>query len=228
MSAKPNDQYNLATPDSLAVKTGLRVREHMFQSFMSALQPAPAETVLDIGVTTDQDYSVSNYFERLYPYKDRITASGLGDASFLEQQYPGLQYVWANALDLPFPDGSFDLVHSAAVLEHVGSFANQRKMIRECLRVARRGIFVTTPNRWFPIEVHTQVPLLHWLPTPVYRGLFRKFGYDYFADEANLNLMSRRTLMQATDGIAGWKFKVASATLFGWPSNLMLFARRDM
>ena len=25
-------------------------------------------------------------------------------------------------------------------------------------------MFVTTPNRWFPIEVHTRLPLVHWLP----------------------------------------------------------------
>ena len=33
----------------------------------------------------------------------------------------------------------------------------------EALRVARRA-FVTTPNRWFPVEVHTRLPLVHWLP----------------------------------------------------------------
>ena len=25
-------------------------------------------------------------------------------------------------------------------------------------------VFLTTPNRWFPIEVHTRLPLVHWLP----------------------------------------------------------------
>ena len=23
---------------------------------------------------------------------------------------------------------------------------------------------MTTPNRWFPVEVHTRLPLVHWLP----------------------------------------------------------------
>jgi hypothetical protein len=23
---------------------------------------------------------------------------------------------------------------------------------------------VTTPNRWFPLEVHTLLPFVHWLP----------------------------------------------------------------
>ena len=25
-------------------------------------------------------------------------------------------------------------------------------------------MFVTTPNRWFPLEVHTLLPFVHWLP----------------------------------------------------------------
>jgi len=35
--------------------------------------------------------------------------------------------------------------------------------VAEALRVAPR-VFVTTPNRWFPIELHTRAPLVHWLP----------------------------------------------------------------
>ncbi len=36
----------------------------------------------------------------------------------------------------------------------------------EALRVGRR-VFLTTPNRWFPIEVHTRLPVVHWLPQGV-------------------------------------------------------------
>jgi ubiquinone/menaquinone biosynthesis C-methylase UbiE len=119
--------------------------------------------VLDIGATSDQTYSSSNYFEALYPHKHRIVAAGLQDASS-KRSTPGVRYLRANALCLPLPDQSFNLVHSAAVLEHVGSLRNQARTVAECLRVARRGICLTTPNRWFPIELHTQLPLVHWLP----------------------------------------------------------------
>jgi hypothetical protein len=226
MDDKPNDQYNAAAPDSLAVRVGLRVRRQMFDKFMRRMAPGPNDTVLDVGVTSDQVYSVSNYFEALFPFKTRITACGLGDASFLETLYPGLTYVQANATDLPFEDGAFDFVHSSAVLEHVGSFENQVRMIKECLRVARRGICLTTPNRWFPIEFHTQLPLVHWLAKPASRAFMRRLGYGFFADEANLNLMSRGDLRKAVTGIAGWRFDIVTANLMGWPSNLLLFANR--
>jgi hypothetical protein len=35
--------------------------------------------------------------------------------------------------------------------------------VHELCRVARR-VFVTTPNRHFPLEVHTLLPFVHWLP----------------------------------------------------------------
>ena len=41
------------------------------------------------------------------------------------------------------------------------------QLIAECSRVAKRMVFLTTPNRWFPIEVHTALPLIHWLPGKV-------------------------------------------------------------
>jgi ubiquinone/menaquinone biosynthesis C-methylase UbiE len=226
MEEKPNDQYNAAAPDSLAVRVGLRVRHQMFDEFMRRLKPGSDDTVLDVGVTSDQVYSVSNYFEALYPFKAKITACGLGDASFLETMYPGLTYVQANATELPFKGAAFDFVHSSAVLEHVGSFENQVRMIKECLRVARRGICLTTPNRWFPIEFHTQLPLVHWLTKPASRALMRRLGYGFFAEEENLNLMSRKELTTAVAGIEGWKFEIVTARLFGWSSNLLLFAYR--
>ena len=68
-----------------------------------------------------------------------------------------------DACALPFPDQSFDVVFSNAVIEHVGDVERQRQFVAEALRVGRR-VFVTTPNRWFPIEVHTRLPLVHWLP----------------------------------------------------------------
>jgi ubiquinone/menaquinone biosynthesis C-methylase UbiE len=226
MSNLPNAQFNFAAPDSLAVRVATTVRHRMFEKFMTELAPQPSDRVLDIGVTSDQTYANSNYFEALYPYKDRIVAAGLQDAAFLQQLHPGVRYLQADALAMPFADGAFDLVHSSAVLEHVGSSANQARMIAECLRVARRGICLTTPNRWFPIEFHTQLPLVHWLPKPACRRVFRGLGFGALAEEANLNLMSTRDIVGITRRFSGWRFRVATARLLGWTSNLILFGHR--
>jgi hypothetical protein len=70
-------------------------------------------------------------------------------------------YVRGSGLSLPFPDQSFDLVLSNAVIEHVGGIAEQEELLREQMRVGRHWI-VTTPNRWFPVESHTGAVLQHW------------------------------------------------------------------
>nr|WP_246715217.1 class I SAM-dependent methyltransferase [Aestuariivirga litoralis] len=131
----------------------------------------------------------------------------------------------ADATRLPFADQSFDVVHSSAVLEHVGSFENQVRMMAECARVCRRGFFITTPNRWFPVEFHTVLPFVHWLPKPAFRNLMRKTGRGFFAEESNLNLMGGAELRRAATlaGIEGQlNVTLSSVSLLGWPSNLLL------
>jgi Methyltransferase domain len=85
-----------------------------------------------------------------------VTASGLANDAVGWDDY-----VCANALDLPFTDQSFDLVYSNAVIEHVGDEAEQRHFVAEHARVGKSWIF-TTPNRWFPIESHSDVLFKHW------------------------------------------------------------------
>ncbi len=45
---------------------------------------------------------------------------------------------------LPFPDRAFDVVTCVDVLEHVAQYD---RFLDELLRVARRGVFISTPNR---------------------------------------------------------------------------------
>jgi len=222
----PNKQYNLAAPGSLAVKLSTYQRRRMYERFIAATAVKPDDTILDVGATADRSYDSSNYLEQWYPRKAAITAAGIDDAAFLEQLHPGLRFVRASGLALPFADRSFDIVHSAAVLEHVGSLRNQTAFARECCRVARKAAFFTTPNRWFPVEFHTLMPLAHWLPKPVFRALMRASGRSFFAEESNLNLLSAAELRAIASEIEGFSFDVAAVALAGWPSNLLLISRR--
>lgn len=197
----------------------------MYRMFEKTFPPTEENFLLDVGVTSDDQYASSNYFELLYPHKHRITAAGIDDASFLETRYPGLKFVHANALTLPFEDGAFDYVHSSAVLEHVGNFANQKRMIAECVRVARKGVFLTTPNRWFPVEFHTQLPLLHWLPKPWFRSILSGLGQHELAREENLNLMTAGELRRAAPVAKDWNFRIVHHRLLGLNSNLILIGR---
>lgn len=223
--ATVNAQYNVAAPDSLAIRVADRMRRRMFDRFMELAAVAETDEILDVGATSDRTYASSNYLESWCPLKSRVTAVGLDDASFLVRQHPGLQFCRGDGRALPFRDGSFDVVHSSAVLEHVGSTSDQRRFVAELCRVARRVVFLTTPNRWFPIEFHSTLPLVHWLPKPTFRALLRRLGHHVLADEAHLNLLDRRALLEIAREQHDADARVHSLRLLGWTSNLLLVVR---
>jgi ubiquinone/menaquinone biosynthesis C-methylase UbiE len=221
-----NAQYNVASANSVAMKLAGFQRRRMYLRFLRESAIEPADTVIDVGATSDRSYDHSNYLEAWYPNKGQITAVGIDDAAFLEQLYPGVTFRRADGLALPFADTSFDFAHSSAVLEHVGSRVNQVRFLSELWRVCRKGLFVTTPNRWFPVEFHSGLPLVHWLPAPAFRAVLRSVGLGTLADEANLNLMSRRDLLQVARVAGIVDVRVRSARLGGWTSNLLLIAHK--
>ena len=156
---------------NLVDAVSLRSRRRKLRLFLDELRPTPGTTVLDVGVDEvgfggeggHSGCGTHNFFEELYPWPTMITALGLHDGSSFGRRYPEIAYVEGDACALPFPDEAFDVVFSNAVIEHVGDLDRQRLFVTEALRVGRR-VFLTTPNRWFPIELHTRLPLVHWLP----------------------------------------------------------------
>ena len=223
-----NAQYNLMKPKSLSSKISGHQRRKMFERFVKSMKVGASDTILDIGVTSDRSFVDSNYLEAWYPHKNRITAVGIDNAEFLESLFVGVKFVQSDGRDLPFRSGAFDFVHSSAVLEHVGSRQQQVQFLREAWRVACKGIFVTTPNRRFPVEFHTVLPFFHWLPLPLYRKLLRALGHEFFADESNLNLMSVHSLGRAAQASGLERFQIGSVSLLGLPTNLVLTARKSV
>jgi SAM-dependent methyltransferase len=150
----------------VASRVSMRSRQRKLQLFVDLLQPGPETTVVDVGVT-DAPFgagSTDNFFEALYPWPEQITGVGQTELDRFAAAFPRVRAVRADGRDLPFRDGEFDLAFSNAVVEHVaGGRDGQRQFVHELCRVGRR-VFVTTPNRFFPLEVHTLLPFVHWLP----------------------------------------------------------------
>lgn len=198
-------------------------RTRMFQSVMKLAAPDCSTTILDVGVTNDFRLD-SNFFEKLYPYPNKITAVGMEDASFLERQYQGLKFVQTDGNGLPFEDKSFDLVVSFAVIEHVGNRDNQRAFVKELCRVGK-AVCITTPNRWYPIEFHTVLPFVHWLPPSVFRAILSFLGKDFLSREENLNLLDAQELLKLLP--ARSKIATGHCRLLGPISNLLFYIETE-
>jgi SAM-dependent methyltransferase len=154
-----------------AARASLWNRRRKLALFLETMRPGPETRVVDVGVgdtpfgTEPGVAATHNFFEALYPWPERITAVSDVPLPHFAEAFPAIRTVVADGLALPFADDEFDVAFSNAVVEHVGGREQQRRFVAELCRVAPR-VFVSTPNRWFPVETHTLVPLVHWLPRP--------------------------------------------------------------
>jgi SAM-dependent methyltransferase len=166
-----------------AARVSLWNRARKMELFLGEIRPTPETRVVDVGVgdtgfATEPGVAAGhNFFEAMYPWPERITAVSDVPLPHFAVEFPQVATVTADGRQLPFADDAFDVAFSNAVVEHVGAREDQRRFVRELCRVARR-VFVSTPNRWFPIETHTLVPFVHWLPRGPRERIFSTLRRD--------------------------------------------------
>jgi hypothetical protein len=162
-----------------------RSRARRYELFLSHIRPQPGESILDVGII-DSSWRSSNPLEASYPYPSRITAVSLDDAPAFRAAHPEVEVIIADGRDLPFADGAFDIGFSNAVIEHVGNRQQQKRFAEELVRTCRR-VMIATPNARFPIDPHTLLPFVHWLPRGPRHRLLRLTGNGGWASEERLN-----------------------------------------
>jgi ubiquinone/menaquinone biosynthesis C-methylase UbiE len=115
----------------------------------------------------------------------------------------GVRFTQVEGTEVPFEDGSFDVVISNHVIEHVGDRSEQLRHLRELRRVLRPGgwAYLAMPNRWRVVEPHFKLPLLSWLPPRLRSGYVRLAGRG---ERYDCDPMSRREL-QALVADAGFE-----------------------
>jgi hypothetical protein len=187
---------------------------------MRTIAPKPTDLVLDVGVI-DTTWRSSNFLESAYPWPEQLTAVGLEPMPTFQRVFPAVKFVVADGRHLPFAEQSFDIGFSNAVIEHVGSRANQRRFVAELVRTCRT-VFIATPNAAFPIDPHTLLPFVHWLPRCLRHPILRVTGNRKWASEEALNPLRAGELAKMFP--SGVSVRVERQRVLGMTTVLMVVA----
>lgn len=160
--------------NSSGTSLATRMRRARFELFLSLLRRLDGHVeILDIGGTQEfwnlmtdgnpGDVRVTLLNIDRQPVSSSRFVSTVGDARSMPQ----------------YEDNSFDVVFSNSVIEHVGSYENQRRMANEVMRIGKR-YFVQTPNKRFPLEPHFLFPYFQYLPGAIRAQLVHRFDVGWY------------------------------------------------
>lgn len=224
MNSKENLNYSI--PESkFKVWSLLKYRQIIHNIFLKSFFFTKQTTILDIGTTEILD-TYENYLIHHYKYKKNITCFSNQNLKNIKKLYPEIKTIHGDGRKTNIKNKSYDVVYSSATVEHVGNLKNQTKFIKEMYRIAKKGFFLTTPNRYFPIEIHTLIPLIHMLPKKIHRFLLNILGYKFLAKEENLNLLSERDLRKICKELNIKYYIIKKIKIFMFTSNLLLVVKK--
>lgn len=166
-------------------------RRRRARMFFDILKPDPHASVLDLGGGRGR------HLARFYPGLKNVC---IGDYNRTALDYAARSFAYKTLpLDgtsrLPVADRSFDIIFCSSVIEHVTgpkadavalfkrdgpafrqqALVYQRAFADEIRRCSKR-YFVQTPARYFPVEVHSWIPLLGYLRTDMQWQVIKVFN----------------------------------------------------
>ncbi len=178
-------------------------------------------SILDVGTTADEYFDSSNIvLKELATIDNQITV--FSDQIIPSSQFHNLMINESIVGDIANHKFKvkYDLVIASAVLEHVGDESRQRDSIENILSASERFILITVPNRWHPIEFHSRIPLIHWLPNFAWRKCYKLCGFKELAKPENLNFISPKQIVEfAGEFYPDITHRTLSIKLFGIKSN---------
>ena len=191
----------------------------------NAIKDIEIHDALDIGTTSDAKNASSNtVIENIKDVQSfKSISNQVINSNFFSK-------ILKKSITLQFSEDelnkfSSDLVISNATIEHVGSVLNQKKMIENIIKLTKKIFVITTPNKYYPIELHTKIPLLHWFPKSIYRKILKILGMSFYAHEENLNLLSVSELKKMINN-RGIIYEIKYLKLFFFKSNIIIIGKK--
>ncbi len=94
-------------------------------------------------------------------------------ATLRTTRLPQIRILQDDAALLAQEPESFDIVISFQVIEHV---ADYQSYLHTQARLLKSGgvLLITCPNRLWPFEAHSKLPLIHYLPRPLSKAIGRR------------------------------------------------------
>lgn len=217
--------FNLKLIDNIIKKKRLE----MFELLIKNINNSQISSFLDIGTTEDNKLESSNFF--LYKFQNVQIKKSISDQNIKMDKLTDTlkKSITSEFSDKEISSFKSDLVISSATIEHVGSFENQKKMIGNIIKLTNKFFLITTPNRFFPVDFHTKIPLIHMFPKSVHRRILKLLGLRDYAKEENLNLLDLSTIKKLINDQKNYKFKIKilKIKLFGLTSNLLIFGEKN-
>jgi SAM-dependent methyltransferase len=190
------------------------VVRHLLNRFLRRVDEVAASlrpsSVLDVGC--GEGVVTERLAQRLAP----ATVLGVdADEGRLRQEWesrraPNLSFATGSAYDLPFEDGSFDLVCAVEVLEHL---ERPRDALAEMSRVASRALLLSVPNEpgW---------RISHLLAGRNVRDLGNTPGHiNHWSRRAFADLVADYGRIERVEGVFPWTLAVAALQGRGVPSR---------
>lgn len=186
-------QYQFSSKSAAMFDTVGRERKArtMVAVISDAIGPLKDLSLLDVGGSTG---IIDNY---LAGHFGNVVGIDIDDAAIKHAREThkkgNLEFMAADALSLPFPDDSFDVVICSQVYEHVPDPA---RMLDEIFRVLKPGgiCYFAANNRLKLNEAHYNLPLLSVIPRPLAHIYMRLAGKGNYYYEQHLSYWGLRSL----------------------------------
>lgn len=205
-------------------------RNYVFERFPKASLPEKEKIIRDwINKMNDSKHLVSDFKQRVGdPTGKRILDAGCGngglsiafwmagakptgidiekdlyDIALRQKEAYGadIDFHLYDGFKLPFPSNEFDMAVSVSVLEHT---TDPVMYLSEIMRVLKPGgfLYLGFPNKLWPMETHTRIPMLTYLPAFVRPRVVSLLGRNPL-EENNLHFYNYFNLQKMLKQSAG-------------------------